>query len=113
MRRSIPVKTPVYNTKKTEIVGYRDSLEEVVWTQTWNPETKKWEPENPPQSAITGGGAVGPTVRMPSGKNKAGDPIDPTKRATEASDVDYNTMTNSENKPVQGLYDSLRSWWDS
>lgn len=113
MRRSIPVKTPVYNTKKTEIVGYRDDLKEVVWTQTWNPETQTWEPQNPPQEAITGGGAVGPIVQMPSGKNKAGDPIDPTKRATEASDVDYNTMTNSENKPVQGLYDSLRSWWDS
>lgn len=116
-RRSatVPVQVPIWDTKKTKIVGYKQEMQTVSWDQTWNPDTQKWEPENPPANAgkADGGGAVEdyPAVRMPAGEKKV------VKDPSTGKDVtlDTNVMVNSKNKPVldMPMIQGLRNWWDN
>jgi hypothetical protein len=70
MRKTIPVQVPVWNTKKTEIVGTKPEMQQVVWTQTWNSDTKEWEPKEPPQSSLPAGASSG-KVSTASGQARA------------------------------------------
>lgn len=102
---TIDVNVPRFDSKG-QLVGYFPEKQTVRWDQTWNPKTQKWEPENPPsqQGSSSSNGAP---VRMPAGKT-----VTATSPSGKKHQIDTNTMTNSENKPMSSLADSLRLWWE-
>lgn len=59
MQKPIMVQEPVWDTKKTKVVGFKPVVKNVSWTQTWNPETKAWEPAEPPTQGSTGTASSG------------------------------------------------------
>ena len=74
----------------------------IIYDEEWDPKTRDWYRDeasvrDEPQTLT---GAEG---RMPAGKTVS----------TPAGDIDYNTMTNSTNKPVQDMWSSLSNWWNS
>jgi hypothetical protein len=70
MTKPVMLQEPVWNTKKTEVVGYKPVVKNVSWTQTWNPKTKTWEPAEPPTGNSTGNGTSG-MVSTTSGNARA------------------------------------------
>ena len=70
MQKPIMVQEPVWDTKKTKVVGYKPVVKNVSWTQTWNPESKTWEPAEPPTQGSTGEATSG-KVSTASGQARA------------------------------------------
>jgi hypothetical protein len=111
---TIPVSVPIWDTKKTKIVGYKKEMQTVSWDQTWDAASQKWLPENPPMEGnADAGGAIAdnPAVRMPAGQKKVvTDPMT-GKEVT----LDTNVMVNSKNKPVldMPMIQGLRNWWNN
>jgi hypothetical protein len=59
MTKPVMLQEPVWDTKKTKVVGYKPVVKNVSWTQTWNPKTKTWEPAEPPTGNSTSDGTSG------------------------------------------------------
>ena len=65
-----PVMLQEPKIEKGKVVGYKPVIKNVQWTQTWNPETKTWEPAEPPTGSSTGEATSG-SVSTASGNARA------------------------------------------